>query len=362
LGLYLKILPLKLEISMKILFLIFLCVLFSTPTFAQSLANPAIGRSANPYSLATKQYLAGKGEESLALYQKAITKSEMEYGKNARAVGALYYELGVRAFWLSKFNLAERSLKKAVEINPNCEAAQLMLINLLRFRNRDAEALGHIQQALKKHPDSTPLRKDLIIALQERDPSKATVQAFTVNCIQNGITEKIPTISSETSPEPKKVAEQDANGKTKKNNLNKQNTAVVKRPNLPKNDLKQKGDLKQTNQLKVGSKAIYEPVSPNTPPKITKVKSSKPRKHSSNSQMPAGLVPPPPPDTFGFLGQHPAGMKAKAGSIKSQNAQSAPEQAEAPTKHAVERPSSTESDPDFLIEWASVKKKHPITK
>lgn len=244
---------------MKFLFFIFISALFIGLASLKAQANPATGSSANLYSLATRQYLSGKNEESLALYQKAIAKSESEFGKNSQIVGDLNFQLGVRAFWLSKFNLSEHCLKRAVEINSNSEAAQLMLINLLRFRNREAEAYVHTQQALKKHPDSVLLRKDLVICLQGNNPAGASQQAFLVKCLQNGITDRIPNIQSQLQ---KKASEKPKTSVDKKN------------PNT--------------------SKAVYEPVS-KTPPvnKIAKVNRHRATSSSVHRsiKMPAGLVP-----------------------------------------------------------------------
>ena len=275
----------------------------------------------------------------------------------------------MRAFWLSKFNLAERSFKKAVEINPNGEAAQLMLINLLRFRNRDAEAYTHIQQGLKKHPSSAPLHKDLVISLQGRDPSRATEQAFLVNCIQNGIIEKIPTLKQDQETEAKKSEKKDQNEKnTLKKDLMKSDISKNKKSTNKKSkeQVTQIGQPKEESQT--AGKAVYEPVS-NIVPQSIKAKKAVSRpsvlrqnvsRQRRSEKMPAGLVPPPPPsEMLGFPSSGRSGMRARAGSIKLENAQ--PAQAE-PTeerkKHVVDRPAG-DADPDFLIEWASVKKKRP---
>jgi tetratricopeptide (TPR) repeat protein len=362
---------------MKVLLFIFLSVLIIKPTSAQSLASPAIGKSANLCSLATRQYLSGKSEESIALYQKAIAKAESEFGKNSRVAGDLYYQLGVRAFWLSKFNLAEYSFKKAVEINPNSEAAQLMLINLLRFRNRDTEAYGHIQQALKKHPDSASLRKDLVISLQDKDPLRAAKQAYLVTCVQNGITEKALTVKQDQPVEPKKAEEKEPSEKPAlKESLTKPDNLTNKKAKTPANQISKSPNNKapvgkpQNNKAKISkpqtepqtaSKAIYEPIK-NIMNTITKA--VKPKKalssHKGSNKLPLGLVPPPPPDTMGFPSSARGGMRARAESIKFEKAQPA-KTTEESQKPAAEHPAA-ESDPDFLIEWASVKKKHPASK
>jgi len=265
--------------------------------------------------------------------------------------------LGIRAFWLSKFNLAERSFKRAVEINPNSEAAQIMLINLLRFRNREAEAYADTQKALKRHPESAALRKDLVICMQTNNPSAATQQAFLVNCLQNGIMPAInkPEQSTKSTNESKEQKSSD-NQKANTKNSDLTHKQIDKTNTVNKQDLS-------------NSKAVYEPVktTANKPIKVARIKSGSPRTHKS-TKLPSGLVPPPPPDAFGFLAQPRTGMKAKASSIKSEPTQAAkPEkatasdtQSEEPKKH-IEH-STAESDPDFLIEWASVKKKRGASK
>ena len=365
---------------MKNFFFIFFGLLMIGPVFAQSPTKTAIGKPASLSSLATRQYLSGKSEESLALYQKAISKSESEYGKNSRIVGNLYYQLGIKAFLLSKFNLAENSLKKAVEINPNSEAARLMLIKLLKFRNRQVEAYNQIQQALKKHPESVSLHKDLVLSLQEREPAHANKQAYLISCIQNGISLPKPKESSsaeQTKQNDKLQKEQNPTSKDKKNNkqlsptLNEHNNLTNRKAKTTANKIKQpeKQDKASANKIDQSAKqeeksvqAVYEPViSPAN--KITSKTMTKTTKAKTNSHhkrinaMPDVLVPPPPPGIsppdFAAAG-HP-GMKARAGSIKVESAQP-PQATEEPKKH-VEQHSTTESDPDFLIEWASVKKK-----
>src|SRR5271155_3579215 len=84
------------------------CLLFilaGQGAFAQHPAGAFINSPAALSSLASKQYLSGKGEESLALYQKAIDKAAEDYGTNSPLVGNLNYEMGMRAYDLCKFDL-----------------------------------------------------------------------------------------------------------------------------------------------------------------------------------------------------------------------------------------------------------------
>ncbi len=355
---------------MKIFVFILLFLIIQT-AFAQKLNSLSLDNAASLSSLAAKQYLSGKEEESLALYQKAIAKSEAEYGKNSRIVAALNYELGVRALYLSKFNLAEHSFKKAVEINPNCEATQLMLVQLLRFRNKDADAYYHTQQGLKKHPDSTVLHSDLVLCLQDKNPASATQQAFYVSCLQNGLADKIPALRPKSVEKPvEKAVEKPATVDQS------ENPAVKGKKELTaKNATKEKTKSENHKELATSNKAIYQPIKPSTPAKSIAVKASKRVKkvavHKSSS-MPIGLVPPPPPPSALGFPMPPqfhhaenaasSGMKAKAESIKANKTRlkESKAQTEAPIEEskrpAAEHPSG-DSDPDFLIEWASVKKK-----
>jgi tetratricopeptide (TPR) repeat protein len=167
-------------------------VVAGEPVLAQHSGGAFINNPTNLSSLARRQYVSGKREESLALYQKAIEKAEQDYGKSSPLVSDLSYEMGVRAYDLCKFDLAERCLKKAAAINPNSLSAQLMLGQLLRFRNRNSEAYAHIEQALNKHWDAVEARKDLMLCLQDIDPASAAQQALIINCLQNGSISKIP--------------------------------------------------------------------------------------------------------------------------------------------------------------------------
>ncbi len=343
---------------MKILFI--LLILTIQPAFAQRLPNSSIGSSAN--FVAAKQYLAGKEEESLALYQKAILKAESDYGKNGRAVGTLNYQLGVRALSSSKFDLAEHSFKKAVEINPNCEAARLMLIQLLRFRNKDAESYYQTQQALKKHADSIALHRDLILCLQDKNPAYATQQAFIINCLQTDNLDKIPNRQRAIE---KPVAQASSRAiLTPAIDPNKQ-----KHEAASTNQNAKKTANKSTKSINLSANQTGEHLSHKT-----SVNQNRKRKANSPSigRLPAGLVPPPPPPAaLGFPAPRSetnlTELKAKAAIIKTQknnqsadksekkNAEEKAASSEPAPKHASEQAAG--EDPDFLLDWAGSKKK-----
>lgn len=358
---YLKYLPLKLKISMKYFLFIFL-LLIVQPALSQSFFNPAMASSANLDSPATKQYLAGNNE-SLALYQKAIIRSQNEYGKNSKVTADLYYQLGIRAFWLSQFDLAEAALKRSVDINPNSEAAQLMLINVLRFRNQNAEAYFYIQRGLKKNLNSLALHKDLVLCLQDAAPLKATQQAFVTSCLQDGMPERAKHIRSVTTAAktPQKAADEKDKEKKEKSvkKTSSQNKSNVQKSAATK---QQPAKGKQNKaEIKSAAKAVYEPIAPQKAQSPVKVKTA----HRSNRQthtnkLPLGLVPPPPVMDIPAIPVVPQSLRAHAARMKPEKSEHAQEPRsaveEVPKKHEVERQSS-DSDPDFLIEWANVKKK-----
>jgi tetratricopeptide (TPR) repeat protein len=291
------------------------------------------------------------------LYQKAIAKCETEYGKNSWVLGSLYYQLGVRALALSKFDLAEHCFKKAVEINPNSEAAQIMLVQLLRFRSKDEAAYMQTEQALKKHEDSTPLRRNLVLLLQERNPAGATQQAYIIDCLQNGNTDKLS-----AHRQADKALDKDAD--------NKQTAAKASSKPTARAAAKA---VTQVASPGTAGQLIYQPLSQVLSKKHITV--SRPRSHRVG-KMPAGLVPPPPPPAAlgfpvltqtGSASRGPTPMKAKAKSLKIGKDMQAQTQAQKEragqkaTAKAIGATGETQkpaAERAFLIDWASVKKKH----
>lgn len=362
-----------------IIFLGLLIILEIGPVLAQRSVNAIADNPASLSSRACKQYLAGNGEESLALYQKAIVKAESEYGKNARVAGSLYYEMGVRALALSKFNLAERCFKKATEINPHSEAAQLMLVQLLRFRDRDTEAATHAQQLLKKRWDSKEVRRDLMLCLQDKDPAGAARQAFIINCLQNDTLSKIPGFEHQASlDKPVESIQPDHNtGSQSSSESNK--TAEVSKAKAPAESA---GVAKKASKDVAAGKTQTPTQIKGQPPKahthkiktvrenktVSQVKAKSARSRKGGSKTPA-LVPPPPPIQLGFPGPAAvqAGLKAKAASMKPEKAKETPHSEKQVAKESGDsKPAQTSEtqkrtpsdvDPDFLLDWAAIKKK-----
>jgi hypothetical protein len=214
---------------------------------------------------------------------------------------------------------------------------------LLRFRNRNSEAYGQIEQALNKHWDANEARRDLMLCLQDIDPASAAHQAFIINCLQNGSTSKIPAGDIQPAAGPAQPAAVKV--------INNKPQKVVKEANKTVNKVLHKaaGHGQRKNKSAGTHRAEH---------------------------MPSLLVPPPPlPNWFGFLGgkssqpastNAPQGLKAKANSIKKGKAikspsdeagggESKPEAEASPQRSA--KHSSPESDSDFLLDWAAIKKK-----
>ncbi len=359
--------------------------------WAERLPGAFIDSPASLSSLACRQYLSGKGEESLALYQKAVEKAEADYGKDSPLVGSLSYEMGVRAYDLSKFDLAEHCLKKAVAVDPNCLAAQLMLGRLLRFRDKNNEAYQHIQQVLKKHWDSPEARRDLMLCLQDADPASAAQQAFIINCLQTGAINKIPGRELPAKAQkPEKPAESTVPNKPAAASTTtpaRATSGITTQANLPGQANNPAGKQNHTNASELSNiesriQWIEKALKGNNKPASRAVTSSRVRtkavnkvakggrEHKTTAHTPSLLVPPPPlPAWFGFPtgkpgapSNPPAGLKAKADSIKAEN--SAPEKkkksktetTKPAAEEAVKRPSG-EGDSDFLLDWAAIKKK-----
>jgi hypothetical protein len=342
--------------------------------FAQRTPGAFIDNPANLSCLARKQYFSGQKDESIALYQKAIEKAEQDYGKNSPAVGDLSYEMGVRAYDLCRFDLAERCLKKAVMINPDSLPAQLMLVQLLRFRNQDGEAYRHVDRAVKKHWDASEARRGLMLCLQSVDPASAAQQAFIINCLQNGSINKIP--AREVPPVQNQAQTPAANPASKPTTK-----SVVKNETADATKKSQSETGKEKAVIEAGTKLpgfARKKMSNNAGSKGArnhgKSKERSGKRHKSQQHMPSLLVPPPPlPNWFGFLNpKHEApqasaqqGLKAKANSIKKEktkvpanetNIGETKPEVEAPPQHASKH-SGAETDSDFLLDWGGIKKK-----
>ncbi len=371
-----------------IIFLGLFVVFQAGPALAQRSVTAVADNPADLCSRACKQYLSGNGEESLALYQKAIVQAESQYGKNARMTGSLYYEMGVRALSLSKFNLAERCFKKATEINPHSQTAQLMLVHLLRFRDRDGEAVAYAQRLLKKHWDSKEARRDLMLCLQEKDPEAATQQAFIINCLQNDTLNKIPGFERQEKPiEQIQPSPSTGNGAAKEEKPGTvqaakapgsgQSTSVAKESS--KSAISEKAKTPQqlkSKQLRTGSNKT-KTFRAKQIPSPAKAKPARSRKGRAKS---AALVPPPPPIQLPSFAGMQAGLKAITGSMKLENitgggkpkgTKEKAKQSESTGEKASEKQSGeakpsqaiqaqkrapSDVDPDFLLEWAGKKK------
>jgi tetratricopeptide (TPR) repeat protein len=150
-------------------------------------------------SIAFRRHLENNNDAALDFYQRAIDKSNKEFGANSTYAGDLYFEMGLLAFSVSKFTTAEYCLTRAVQINPHAVVARLKLAELLRLREKPAAARAQIQQSVENNINSAEARQQLAVLLQETNPAAAAKQSFMVHQILTGVQLK-PIVVKKASP------------------------------------------------------------------------------------------------------------------------------------------------------------------
>jgi tetratricopeptide (TPR) repeat protein len=357
--------------------------------WARPVNTPQIDSPQALRAIAFSRCLENRPDTALDFYQKAIDKSCQEYGANSTYTGNLYFEMGNLALRMSKFSTAESCLTRAVQINPNSDIARLKLAELLRLREKSSQARGQIQQSVQHNVNSAVARLWMIAALQDNNPAAATKQSFYLHQILNGVPIKVPVQPKPipTTSEQTKTESQSGQSAVKAASARTAIQAITK--------VKGKSDLETRANTKAGKKnpsapqalVAKEPRKAVTAhrqaePKVSKAQEAKASKRTSAKATIAShphlskgaLVPPPPTDSPVFQGLVPrldpsgpeiqlktqAKVTKKPPAAKPDNELSTKPSASAADKAAKASASSAsaqENDPDFLIEWASVKKK-----
>lgn len=314
---------------------------------------------------AISKQLEGDFDGAIDTYETACNMAKTEFGENSKIVGELYLDMGILALDSAKqFDRAESYLNKAARLNDNSVTAHLKLAELLTLRGtseKNLQARHEIEKALAKHPRSESARQALAMFYQQQgQPMRAFHQYSFLNQVMNG--KPIPRDKFnrvKAAPPPTKEAP-------------KAEPAVFKMPSAPVGYVK---------PLPVPSKPVLRPrpkpayVAPKPKPKpiaqpvmkelqATPVAAPKPTRKPVRSKN--GLVPPPPPVMPMFGGgmapppAPPPGVSSPAFNLKTdaQIKKAKPKPQEAPEEKPAEKPKAQPSEsPDFLLDWASERKK-----
>lgn len=315
---------------------------------------------------ALAKQMDGDLDGAIDSYESACNLAKNEYGENSKIVGAMYLDMGILALDSAKqFDRAENFLNKAARLNDNSVTAHLKLAELLTLRGtneKNLQARREIEKVLMKNPRSQPARQALAMFYQQQgQPMLSFHQYSYLNQVMNG--KSIPRDkfgrgrSIPVEPKAELVA-----------------PAVFKMPSAPagyvkplpvpvKPIAKPRPKPSVVPKPKPKPRAITQPVMRELPPPAEpKPARTKPAKGRN------GLVPPPPPVMpmfgSGFAPPPPApgtsspafNLKTEA-QIKKKN-KPAPEPAEEKAEKPAEKPRATSGDsPDFLLDWASERKK-----
>jgi hypothetical protein len=316
---------------------------------------------------ALSKQLDGDIDGALDSYEAACSLAKNEFGENSKVVGELYLDMGILALDSAKqFDRAENYLNRATRLNDNSVTAHLKLAELLSLRGtseKSLQARREIEKALIKNPRSQAARQALAMFYQQQgQPMRAFHQYSYLNQVMNGKTiprDKFSHSRTVIVPEPKVEAAPAP--------------PVYKMPSAPvgyvkpiavpyKPVFKPKPKPVIVPKPKPKPKPVVSPVMTELPPR-TEPKPQRTRPVKSRN----GLVPPPPPVVPGFGGGFAPPLPAPGTSSpafnlktdaqikkKSKPAEPAEEKPAAPA----EKPRATPSEsPDFLLDWASERKK-----
>lgn len=314
---------------------------------------------------ALAKQMDGDIDGAIDIYETACNLAKNEFGENSKVVGDLYLDMGILALDSAKqFDRAENYLNRAAKLNDNSVTAHLKLAELLSLRGtneKSQQARREIERALMKNPRSQPARQALAMFYQQQgQPMRAFHQYAYLNQVMNGKSIPRDKFSRSRAPEPKVEAPA---------------PPVYKMPSAPvgyvkpiamptyKPVFKPKPKPVVVPKPRPKPKPVAAPVMQDLQPKAEpKPQRARPAKSRN------GLVPPPPPVMPGFGGGFappPAmpGTSSPAFNLKTEaqiKKKSKPaEPAEEKPAAPAEKPRATPSEsPDFLLDWASERKKN----
>lgn len=322
---------------------------------------------------ALAKQMEGDIDGAIEIYEKAAIIAKNEFGENSQIVGNLYFDMGVLALDSAKFDRAENYLHRAAQLKDNSVTAHLKLAQLLSLRGtneKNLQARREIEKALTKNPRSEPARQALAMFYQQQgQPMRAFHQYSYLNSVMNGKPiphEKFARVKSAPPPPAEKpvAAPMQPVYKMPTAPIGYIKPAISPQPK-PVFRPKPKPIIitpKPRPRPKPVARPVEIPVMQALEPKPEPVRRSKPAKGRN------GLVPPPPPVMPMFGGGFapppaPPGVGSPAFNLKTEakikgKSKANPEPAEEKQAPA-EKPRATPSgdSPDFLLDWASERKK-----
>lgn len=405
------------QMTYQTAFVLILLLGSKAPADAKVSAGLRVDNPPDLRSIAFKRNLEHKRETALDFYQKAVDKSIRDYGADSSYTGNLYFEMGLLALNMSKFTTAENCLRHAVASNPHSVEAHLKLAEVLKLREKPSAYRLQISQSLERNAYAPQARQQLIACLQETNPAAATRQSFYLHQIFSGLPLQTmtPHNAQTTQPEetkptegksfepantplhalpgrgtvklPKQVSTQaDKERQTTSSQANENASALLKdRPIVgssarataqskssakPPAQGRPKQNLSTRQTRKTKAQSGHEINVPSQLKQEARKLEHPPSKNNHAHKLPAGLVPPPPSNLPAFqmavphLDLTPPSKEKTDSTLKSKDKQSPTKNQAEPTKpqakpeKAVDaKTGPQDADSDFLIEWASVKKK-----
>ncbi|OFX23513.1 MAG: hypothetical protein A2033_16185 [Bacteroidetes bacterium GWA2_31_9] len=158
---------------MKISFLIFLLFIISANSFSQKkikLTENELNEFNSMFFDANKQKMLGNFD----LAEKLLKKCIDIYPLSADS----YYELANIYFYSDKLDLAFISAKKAVDINEENYWYRLFLANLYQKKGEFAKAADEVKTIIKQTPDDIDLYKDLSLLYSAAGDSKNAINVL----------------------------------------------------------------------------------------------------------------------------------------------------------------------------------------
>lgn len=334
--------------------------------------------------------LSGQFDRSIPLYERATAIAIRQYGDDSQVVADMYFNLGAVALEASEYQKAENALNQSVRINPSSVMARVKLAEILRLRGHPEAAQRQALAAVQKHRLAPEAQQELALCyLELGNLSRANEQFFNLSQVLSGIA---PTAASSGLP-----------STYKHDNTNTSALEVLKahpkQPalNVPLNSSNTSASISAAATAAAASQAMlqkaYEQLRLQ---KTSRLKATsgqrKARTHGgssagsgsdhhagSHSKTHGGSLVPPPPDTVptypgvvpvGGGNAPPAELRAHAQLRKRASrhgqgedkdtgtAQTSVQEPAQEEKASRSSPSASSSqDSDFLLDWASVKRK-----
>jgi len=353
--------------------MVYLAVLLLSLAFLPAFADESQDSIKAIQKEAISKQLDGDIDGAIDTYETACNMAKAEFGENSTIVGELYLDMGILALDSAKqFDRAENYLSKAAKLNGNSVTAHLKLAELLTLRGtseKNLQARREIEKALAKNPRSESARQALAMFYQQQgQPMRAFHQYSFLNQVMNGKSIPRDKFARVKAAPPPPTAEPKIEPAAK---------PIFKMPSAPAGYVSPQ-PVPTKPVARPRPRPVYVAPKPKPKPKpvaqpvmreLQAIPEPAPKRTHKPAKSRNGLVPPPPPVMPMFGGgmapppQQP-GIGSPAFNLKTdaqiKKAKPKPQEpAEAkPAEKPAEKPRATPSEsPDFLLDWASERKK-----